>query len=207
MHPIVKILWFIFVLLLINFLSNEWLWMLCIGLAALAAKLHLASFLRVVKRMRWLFMSIFIIYAFGTPGEYIQQFPLNASPTYEGLQLGFAQIAKLLIALALLSILFATSTKEKLMTGLYLLLTPLKLIGFDVERFTARLILTLDYVEELAGKHNQKFHFQQLDDIYLATDNLPAEKTIVLESIPFSTLDKLMLAIVIIIPFSLMFLR
>jgi energy-coupling factor transport system permease protein len=93
------------------------------------------------------------------------------------------------------------------MTGLYLLLTPLKLIGFDVERFTARLILTLDYVEELAGKHNQKFHFQQLDDIYLATDNLPAEKTIVLESIPFSTLDKLMLAIVIIIPFSFMFLR
>jgi energy-coupling factor transporter transmembrane protein EcfT len=207
MHPIVKILWFIFVLLLINFLSDQWLWALCTVLCALAAKLHFNSFLRVVKRMRWLFISIFIIYAFGTPGEYIQQFPVNVSPTYEGLQLGLSQISKLLIALALLSILFATSTKENLMSGLYLLLSPLKLLGFDVERFTARLILTLDYVENLAGKQGQKFHFHQLDDIYSATDNLQTEKTIVLETVPFSKWDKLMMVIFVISPFGFMFAR
>lgn len=207
MHPIVKILWFVFVLLLINFLSNQWLWVLCAVLCTLAAKLHFDSFLRVIKRMRWLFVSIFIIYAFGTPGEYIQQFPINLSPTYEGLWLGLSQISKLLIALALLSILFATSTKESLMSGLYLLLSPLKLLGFDVGRFTARLILTLDYVEELVGKHGQQFHFHQLDDIYLATDNLRIEKTIVLESIPFTKWDKLMLAIIVISPFGFIFAR
>lgn len=207
MHPIVKILWFIFVLLLINFLSNHWLWALCMVLCALAGKLHFSSFLRVIKRMRWLFISIFIIYAFGTPGEYIQQFPVNLSPTYEGLQLGLSQISKLLIALALLSILFATSTKENLMSGLYLLLSPLKLLSCDVERFTARLILTLDYVEELAGKQGQKFHFHQLDDIYSATDNLRTEKTIVLESIPFSNWDKLMMVTLVISPFGFMFAR
>lgn len=207
MHPMIKILGFILVLLLTNFLGNQWLWILCIGLCGFAAKLHLDSFLRVTRRMRWLCLSVFIIYAFGTPGEYVQLFPISVSPTYEGFQLGLVQIAKLLIALALLSILFATSTKENLMSGLYLLLSPLKLLGFNVERFTARLILTLDYVEELAGKHNQKFHFYQLDEIYLAMDNLQTERTVMLESIPFSNIDRLMMAIFIISPFGLMLTR
>lgn len=207
MHPFVKILTFILILLLMNFLSNQLLWLLCLLVCAFAARLQFKNFLRVVKRMRWLFISIFLIYAFGTPGEYIQQFPASFAPTFEGSILGFLQIAKLLIALAALSILFATSSKENLMVGLYMLLSPLKSLGFNVEQFAARLLLTLDYVEELASKDNYKLSFQQLADIHLAAENLQTEKVIVLQISPFNMLDKGIIVIFIISTLALIVFR
>lgn len=181
-----------------NFLSNALLWLLCLAACAFAARLQFTKFLRVVTRMRWLFISIFIIYAFGTPGEYVPQFPAGFAPTFEGSSLGSLQIAKLLIALAALNILFASSSVESLMAGLYMLLAPLKFLGLNVERFTARLLLTLDYVEELAVKNNHKLSFHQLDTIYLAAEDLPAEKVIVLQLSPFKLRDKWMIVVFII---------
>jgi len=198
MHPFVKILTFILILLLMNFLSNPFLWLLCLLVCAFAARIELKKFLRVITRMRWLFISIFIIYAFGTPGEYIPQFPVSFAPTFEGCNLGVLQIAKLLIALAALNILFASSSVESLMAGLYMLLSPLKFLGLNVERFTARLLLTLDYVEEMAVENNHKLSFHQLDEIYLAADNLQPEKVIVLQLAPFKRLDKLMIVIFVV---------
>lgn len=197
MHPFVKILLFILILLLMNFLSNSLLWLLCIVVCAFAARQQFKTFMHVIKRMRWLFLSIFIIYAFGTPGEYVRQIPLGFAPTYEGCGLGLLQIAKLLIALAALNILFATSSKESLMAGLTMFLSPLKSLGLNVERFAARLLLTLDYVEELAVGKNFQLGFHQLDDIYLATESLQPEKVIVLQISPFKLIDKVVIAIFI----------
>lgn len=198
MHPFVKILSFIFILLLMNFLGNQLVWLLCLFVCVIAARLHFEMFVRVVQRMRWLFISIGIIYAFGTPGEYIQYFPANFSPTFEGVALGFLQIAKLLTAVASLSMLFASSSKEHLMAGLYILLSPLNYIGFNVQRFTARLLLTLDYVDELAVKKDLKTNFYRLDELPLATDDLPTEKLIFLQQHAFKLSDKLMIIVMLV---------
>jgi energy-coupling factor transport system permease protein len=147
--------------------------------------------------MRWLFVSIFIIYAFGTSGEYVQYFSGNYAPTYEGCVLGMLQIAKLVIALASLTILFASSSTEELMIGLYMMLSPLKLLGFEIERFTARLLLTLDCVEELAVKEKYTFSFHDFDKLHSATENLQEKKLIVLQSPPFTQIDKLLMIIII----------
>lgn len=197
MHPVVKILYFVLTLLLVSFLSPLLLWIFCALLVICAVKLNFKKFLRVIKRTKWLFISILIIYAFTTPGEYIQQFPANFAPTYEGCKLGLLQVAKLLIALAALNLLFATSAVESLMAGLYVLLSPLKLFGLNIERFTARLMLTLDYVEELLAKNNDKFNFRQLDkiDSISETDNI--EKEIVLLLPFFKWNDKFLLVIFI----------
>ena len=193
MHPFVKILCFIMLLLLSNILSTSMIWFVCILAVALALNLHCIKFLRVIKRMRWLFISIFVIYAFGTPGQYIQYFPTSYASTIEGCSLGALQIAKLLIALASLNVFFSTSSKEDLMVGLYLLLSPLKLAKLNVARFTARLLLTLDYVEELSGKENFKFNFSQLDDLHSVTDNLQVQQVIILKSPAFNLVDKLLI--------------
>lgn len=197
MHPVVKILYFLLTLLLVSFLSSLLLWIFCALLVMCAVKLNFKKFLRVIKRTKWLLISILIIYAFTTPGEYIQQFPADFAPTYEGSNLGLLQVAKLLIALAALNLLFATSSIESLMAGLYMLLSPLKLFGLNIERFTARLMLTLDYVEELIAENNQKFNFHQLDkiDSISETDNI--EKKIVLVLPFFRWIDKLLLVIFI----------
>lgn len=190
-----------------SFLNNGIIWLLCIFACIFAAKLQFKDFHRVVKRMRWLFISIFIIYAFGTPGEYIQQFPINFSPTIEGCELGLLHIAKLLIALASLILLFSTSSKEQLMTGLYLLLLPLKRIGFNTEQFTARLILTLDYVEDLAANENFKLSFSHLANMQLFTTDLRNDRIIILQVFPLKLIDKMIIAILILSVLLFIFLR
>ena len=193
MHPFVKILLFIFILLLMNFMGQQSIWLLCVFVCAFAFRLHSKNFLRAIKRMRWLFISILIIYAFGTPGEYIQGFSGRFLPTHEGVALGFLQIAKLIIALASISILFATSSKEHLMAGLYKLLSPLNYIGCDVQRFTARLLLTLDYVDELAVKNELKFNFSSLDELHIAENHVPIEKNICLQQPSFKRVDQIVI--------------
>jgi energy-coupling factor transport system permease protein len=178
-------------------MSNQLVWLLCLLVCGLAIKLDSKNFLHVVKRMRWLFISMFIIYAYGTPGEYIQYFPINFAPSIEGCQLGLLQIGKLLIALAGLSILFAGSSKEHLIAGLNLLLAPLRYMGLDIERFSARLLLTFDYVEALAVKGNLTTNFNQLAELETMTETTIAEHVIVLPNHGFKLLDKVIIVIII----------
>ena len=189
MHPFVKILCFVLILLLTNTLRDQWLIALCAGLCLMAVWSNKRNFLRVVRRMRWLFISLLNIYAFTTPGEYIPELLAYASPTYEGCVLGLLQITKLLIALASLSLLFASSSKQDLIAGLYMLLTPLKLFGLNGERFSARLMLTLDYVEEFAVDTNHKMTFNRLDAIHMTVNEMPAPQVIDLQLPAFNQSD------------------
>lgn len=207
MHPFVKIILFIFTLLLMGFLSDAYLWVMCIVLCSYAIWVDSASFLRVVKRMKWLFLSIFVIYAFGTPGEYIQYIPTGIVPTKEGVVLGALQIAKLLIALAILGILFSISSKEQLMSGLHLLLSPLNILGINTNKFTARLLLTLDYVEELAAKEKFKFSIDQLDNMLSTTELFEKDKVILLEDYPFNLSDKVVLIILFVSTIAILYFR
>lgn len=208
MHPFVKILCFIMLLLLSNVLSKQMIFLLCILLIVFALKLDLDKFLRVVKRMRWLFLSIFVIYAFGTPGEYLEYFPNNYAPTFEGISLAVLQITKLLIALASLSIIFSTSSKEDLMLGLYMLLSPLKMLGLNVQRFSARLLLTLEYVEALAEKGDFKSSLNMLDQwhepkqheskCHASKASFQEHKVIVMQFPVFNFMDKLLMSMMML---------
>jgi len=198
---------FIFTLLLMSCLSDPYLWVMTVVLCGYAIWLDYAIFLRVVKRMKWLFLSILVIYAFGTSGEYLQFIPEVIAPTKEGCILGVLQIAKLLIALATLGILFSTSSIEQLMSGLHLLISPLYLLGINTNKFTARLLLTLDYVEEFAAKEKFKFSFDQLDNMIATIELFEKDKVIVLEDYPFNWADKVVLFILIVSTIAIFYLR
>ena len=199
MHPFVKILYFVLILFLMSFMSNQLLYILALIISVFAAGLQLRNFLRIIKRMRWLFFSILIIYAFATPGQLIPDIPVNFAPTFEGIQQGLLQVVKLLIALAALTLLFVGSSKEQLILGMYMLLKPLKHLGLNVEKFAVRLFLTLDYVEDFAVQNQHKFTFSHFDTIYLAAEDLPVNKTVTFTPIPFKKIDKLMIAILAVI--------
>lgn len=151
------------------------------------------AYLHAVRRMRWLFLSMFMIYAFATPGELIPYFPPDFAPTYEGLLSGLIQVERLLIALAALSLLLLRSSKEEMMLGLYMLLTPFRLAGLNVERFAARLMLTLDYVEELAASDNSGFNFRHLAEVDRHIQSLPQHGVVSFQRLPFGFKDKLLL--------------
>jgi energy-coupling factor transport system permease protein len=118
------------------------------------------GFWRLLRRVRWLLLFLLLIFAFNTPGEYVKQWPLDVgqafAPTYEGLSTGLLQAAKLCIMLAGLSLLLATTNRENLIAGFYLLATPLRIIKLSPERFAARLWLTLHYVEQASKANVEK---------------------------------------------------
>lgn len=195
MHPFIKILCFILILLFLGIVNNTMPFFIMTLCFVVVLSFKNQTFLDAVRRMRWLFLSIFLIYAFGTPGELISYFPVNFAPTYEGLQLGMVQVEKLLIALAALSVLLTSTPKQQMLLGLYMVLSPFKLIGLNVERFSARLMLTLDYVEELATKNNASFSFQYLDKIDDYLSDLPQSHVVSFQKLPFSLIDKLMMVL------------
>ncbi len=198
MHPFVKIACFFFVLLLLQFLSSSSIAVLCGFVCLLAAILNLKHFFQLIKRMRWLFVSLLLIYAYATPGEYLVFLPLNVAPSYEGLQLGATQIAKLLIAVASLSALFASTTKSQLMAGLWTLLSPLRLVGLNVERFTVRMLLTLHYVEQMAVQPKLKLDFTQLDKLAVSSDESDTSPSLVMVQPAFTCFDKAMLSLILL---------
>ena len=198
MHPFVKIACFFFLLLLLQYLSPSTIAVLCGLICLLAAVLNLPHFSQLIKRMRWLFVSLLLVYGYATPGEYLAFMPLNVAPSYEGLHLGLMQIAKLLIAVASLSALFASANKSQLMAGLWTLLSPLRLVGLNVERFTVRMLLTLHYVEQMAVQPKLKLDFSQLDKLALASDEPDARLPLILAQPAFSWFDKAMLSLMLL---------
>ena len=198
MHPFVKIACFFFLLLLLQYLSASSIAVLCGLICLLAAVLNLPHFSQLIKRMRWLFLSLLLVYAYATPGEYLAFLPSNVAPSYEGLSLGLMQIAKLLIAVASLSALFASASKSQLMAGLWTLLSPLRLVGLNVERFTVRMLLTLHYVEQMAVQPKLKLDFSQLDKLALAPDEPGATLPLILAQPAFTWFDKAMLSLMVL---------
>ncbi len=103
--------------------------------------------MQLIRRTRWILLSLLVIYAYATPGEALLPLLGNWSPVREGLQDGAAQLLKLLAALASVAILLQKLSRAELIAGLYSLFAPLKFLGISRERCAIRLALTLHYAE------------------------------------------------------------
>lgn len=104
-------------------------------------------FLRLLRRTRWLLGILFLTYAFSLPGTALWPGLGALSPTDEGVRFGVLRAGRLVLMLAGLAVLLATTTRPRLIYGLYALAKPFAWLGFDRRAFAVRLGLTLDYVE------------------------------------------------------------
>ena len=120
---------------------------LAAALGLIAYKTHPMRMMTLLRRTRWILISLFVIYAYLTPGEAIWALPYVPSPTQEGLLDGLLQLSRLVCVLAGLSVLLTTLSQERLVSGLYVFSYPLKFIGISRERIAVRLALTLYYAE------------------------------------------------------------
>jgi energy-coupling factor transporter transmembrane protein EcfT len=103
--------------------------------------------LRLLRRTRWLLVVLLLTYAYALPGVTLWPALGWASPSAEGLQQGALRAGRLVLLLAGLAVLLATTPRPRLIYGLYALAKPLTWFGFDRRAFAVRLGLTLDYVE------------------------------------------------------------
>lgn len=154
-HPAAQILtWCLLVAILQMLEPGELL--MAAGLILLAAfVISHHKFILLLRRTRWIMLSLLLIYAYSTPGQPLADALGLFSPSREGLADGVVQLARLLAALAGLAILLDRLHRLQLIAGLYTLFAPLQWMGLSRERLAVRLALTLHYAEVamLRDKH------------------------------------------------------
>ena len=112
MHPLVKIISLIALLIITNLMSHYWVGVICTTMVIMAMVYGNGKLLAVVFRMRWLWISMMSIYALTTPGEYIAILPSQIKVTYEGVFSGLLQMLRLLTAIASINYFFSNSHKN-----------------------------------------------------------------------------------------------
>lgn len=147
LHPVTPLLLWIGLAALAQGLQGMPLLLTAAGSAVLALWRAHQRFLALLRRTRWILLSLALLYAYVTPGE-----PLFAqwgvlSPVREGLLEGGLQLARLLTILASLAVLLSLLAREEIIAALYALLYPLQYLGLARERIAVRLALTLHYAE------------------------------------------------------------
>jgi energy-coupling factor transporter transmembrane protein EcfT len=122
---------------------------------------------QLVRRARWLLLSLWLIMAYGLPGDGIGGF--SWLPPALGVAEASLHVARLLLLLGTLAGLLAAASHNGLMRGLWGLFAPLRGIGFPAERSVARLALVLEYCEKAPPGHGWR---QWLEGV-----KLPDEET------------------------------
>ncbi|MFA6970399.1 MAG: CbiQ family ECF transporter T component [Gallionella sp.] len=147
LHPATQILIWCVLVAAMQFLSPANL-VVAGGLVLLSAfVLSRHKFVQLLRRTRWILFSLWLIYAYSTPGQPISEVLGSFSPSLEGLHDGGLQLMRLLAALAGLAILLDRLHRQQLIAGLYSLFIPLEWLGLSRERLAVRLALTLHYAE------------------------------------------------------------
>lgn len=145
LHPATQILFWGLLVAVMQFLPATRLLVLS-GLVLFLAFLYSRQKLKqLLRRTRWFMISLWLIYAYTTPGEVL--FDSLLSPTREGLASGGLQAMRLLAALAGLAMLLGRLHRQQLMAGIHALVLPLQWLGLSRERLAVRLALTLHYAE------------------------------------------------------------
>lgn len=147
LHPATQILVWCLLVAAMQFLAPVRLLMAGGVVLSFAFALSRHKFLQLVRRTRWIMLSLWMIYAYSTPGQALFDGLGWGSPSREGLLDGGLQLMRLLVALAALAVLLDRLHRQQLMAGLYSLFLPLQWMGLSRERLAVRLALTLHYAE------------------------------------------------------------
>ena len=146
-HPAVLVTAGFFCIALIQVLQSVWLALGVLVCVAGATSLAWIKFQTVIRRLRFIVIAIVLLFAWQTPGTLVFPVLQGWSPTYDGLRLALEPLGRLLASVGVVSIMLARVGVGDWMSSLYVMASPLRVLGFAPERFAVRLRLVLEYVE------------------------------------------------------------
>jgi hypothetical protein len=150
-HPAAWIAFWAVVAVLLQVLSPRWLAAIAVPLLLSAAYFAGSEVLRLLRRARWLLLTIGLLFVFATPGERLPAPFGSVGLTVDGFAVAAEHLLRLVALLATLAWLWRSLGYEGLLSGLHSLLQPL---GTMRDRIVVRLVLALDYVEREAPARN-----------------------------------------------------
>lgn len=142
---------------------------------------------RSLYRIRWLLLSLLIIFAWNTPGVYLIRGWY--APSVEGLYMGVQHILRIMVAIVGLQIVLRKMDVSMLLSACYQLSWPLRIFGLNSERFAVRLGLTLQYAERWLIDKN-RFSWRTLGIEFDTIARQTVVPGMVVEILPFSEMEK-----------------
>jgi len=115
-----------------------------LGLALMALIVATSHIRLLLRRSRWLLITMLVMFGWLTPGTPLTNIP---GASQEGLLLAADNLARLLIALSIVALLLKALPAPEMVAGMRSLLAPLALLGISRDRVAVRLALTLNEVE------------------------------------------------------------
>lgn len=144
LHPAASLLtWLVFAI------SLQWFrlaWLAGVAVACLLLAILFAGerAINLLRRSRWLILSLVVLYLFATPGEYLPGMLGDIGLTFEGLHQGAGQLGRLLTMLSSLALLHQAIGTPGLLAGCHFLLRSFP----GGETTVVRLMLVLEHVEQ-----------------------------------------------------------
>jgi len=144
LHPSSALLVSLIAIVVIQFLGLAGL-ALVFAVLLLATRNSVAGWWRLLRRMRWLLLSVWLILAYGASGDAL--FDLAWMPTHEGAREATLHVVRLVLMLGCLAWLFALLGNRGLLVALQSLLQPLSRFGIGSERLVVRLSLVMQNLQ------------------------------------------------------------
>jgi len=143
-HPVAYLLCWLFMAVALQHFAWPAL-ALAAGVALISGTAVVRRWFRLIRRVRWLLLSLWLIMAYGIPGEAWQGYAW--APTYEGVDEASRQAVRLVLLLAALAWLFERLPRERMIAAFWGASRPLTWLGMDTERLVARLSLVFELAE------------------------------------------------------------
>jgi len=142
--------------LIVNKQGWSGLLLLLLPLSALFFRLphHGRQILLLARKLRWFFLSIVILYFWFYPGMDLLPSLGRFSPSVEGVNQAALRISSLLVVISYSGFLLLLTPRDDLVSGIQFLLSPLKIIGIDSQRFALRLGLVLSIVPQMSEQQH-----------------------------------------------------
>ena len=144
MHPSSALLISLIAIVVIQFLGLAGL-ALVFAVLLLAVRNSAAGWWRLLRRMRWLLLSVWLILAYGASGDAVLD--LAWMPTHEGAREATLHVVRLILMLGCLAWLFSLLGNQGLLVALQSLLHPLSRFGIGSERLVVRLSLVMQNLQ------------------------------------------------------------
>lgn len=159
MHPVIRIVTFLVFTLFVAFGGYPQLFfslaaLVMFYLLAQSTPMLWSSTWLMLKRMRWLFLSMVVIYFWFTPGQAILAVMADYSPTWQGIQMAGYRIGSLIVIVVAVNIVIKSTPRELITSGLLWLLTPLSYLGLPHERLAVRIVLTFNMISEIQYEYD-----------------------------------------------------
>ncbi|QKT04595.1 hypothetical protein HUS23_12650 [Ectothiorhodospiraceae bacterium 2226] len=171
MHPTIRVVAFLVFSVFVASAHPAALLLAAALVAALYLRTDLARGLaaawRMLRRLRWLLLSILVLYGWFTPGTPLLPLQDVAGwlPTWQGVTEGGRRVAVLVLMVLAISHLLQHTSRAGLIAALRWLGTPLRPLGLDPDRLALRVVLvleTLSEVQDLVGKRVQALRAEGL---------------------------------------------